>query len=301
MEYKDYYKTLGVDKKATADEIKKAFRTLAIKFHPDKNPDNKSAEEKFKVINEANEVLSDPVKRQKYDTLGENWQQYDKPDDNGAFRNQQNRGRYTDTDSTFGGQKDFSDFFDQFFSGRQQGDDRYQTKNNRDFKGGDFETEFEITLEEAYRGTSRTIQLENEKVRITTKPGAYTDQLLRVKGKGAKGSTETLSGDLFVRINVLPNAQFMRKGDDLYQDLTIDLYTAVLGGEIIVNTLSGQIKIKIEQSTQNGKTLRLKGKGMPLYDKKDSYGDLYVRIQVQIPEKLSDKQKALFEEIKSNN
>ena len=115
MEYKDYYKTLGVDKKATADEIKKAFRTLAIKFHPDKNPDNKSAEEKFKVINEANEVLSDPVKRQKYDTLGENWQQYDKPDDNGAFRNQQNRGRYTDTDSTFGGQKDFSDFFDQFF------------------------------------------------------------------------------------------------------------------------------------------------------------------------------------------
>ena len=301
MDYKDYYKVLGVDKKASQDEIKKAYRKLAVQYHPDKNPGNKEAEEKFKLANEANEVLGNPEKRKKYDELGENWQQYEK----GA---QQNGGNpfgaggkqyyyEGDPNDAFGneGSADFSDFFEQFFAGRTAGKGRAQNQ-----KGGDYETEMEITLEEAYLGTSRIIQVENEKLKIATKPGAYSDQLLRIKGKGAKGSTEAHRGDLFVRVKVKPHPQFTRKGDDLQETHTIDVYTAVLGGEIIVQTLSGQVKIKIAEGTQNGKTIRLKGKGMPVYEKPALFGDLYIQLQVHIPDKLNDKQKELFEQIRSS-
>jgi curved DNA-binding protein len=301
MDYKDYYKILGIDKKASKEEIKKAFRSLAVKHHPDKNPGNKEAEEKFKLVNEANEVLSNPEKRKKYDELGENWQQHEQ--DAG-----QNRGNpfgnqnYYEGDVN-GGQSDFSDFFEQFFAGRP-GDGKTQGRNGNfntasNFKGGDYETEMEITLEEAYQGTNRVIQLENEKLRVTTKPGAYNDQLLRIKGKGANGSSATHRGDLFVRIRIKQHPQFIRKGDDLYNTYTVDLYTAVLGGEIIVNTLSGQVKIKITEGTQNGKTIRLKGKGMPVYESVNKYGDLYIELRVQIPDKLTDKQKEIFEQLKS--
>lgn len=302
MDYKDYYKILGVDKKATQDEIKKAFRALALKLHPDKNPGNKQAEDQFKLVAEANEVLSKPDKRKKYDELGENWQQFEQsgnqPGGNpfgGAAGGQQYYYEGGGGDSfDSGGKGDFSDFFSQFFSGKGRAGGGSQER-----RGGDYETEMEITLEEAYQGTNRIIQLENEKLRISTKPGAYTDLLLRIKGKGAKGSTEKHSGDLFVRIKVKPNPQFIRKGDDLYENQNVDLYTAVLGGEILVNALSGQVKIKTEEGTQSGKTIRLKGKGMPVYEKANAYGDLYVQIQVQIPQKLTDKQKELFEQIKS--
>ena len=296
MEYKDYYKILGIDKKASQDEVKKAYRTLAVKYHPDKNPGNKEAEEKFKLANEANEVLGNPEKRKKYDELGENWQQYEQS------ANQRGGNPFGET---WGGQQyyegdpsDFSDFFEQFFGGRTSGTGRSQSRSSN-FKGGDYETEMEITLEEAYQGTSRIIQLENEKLKITTKPGAYTDQVLRIKGKGAKGSSEKHRGDLYVRINVKPHLQFVRKGDNLYSNQTIDLYTALLGGEIIVTTLSGQVKVKIAEGTQNGKTVRLKGKGMPIYETANLFGDLYVQLQVKIPEKLTDKQKELFQQIKA--
>ena len=295
MDYKDYYKALGVDKKASQDEIKKAYRKLAIQFHPDKNPGNKEAEEKFKLANEANEILSNPEKRKKYDELGENWQQYEQ------------RGNQQQSGNPFGGAgggqqyyegdpNDFSDFFEQFFSGRAGGG-RSQNRNSN-FRGGDYETEMEITLEEAFSGTSRIIQVENEKLKITTKPGSYTDQQLRIKGKGAIGSSTENRGDLFVRIKIKQHAQFIRKGDDLYNTVNIDLYTAVLGGEVVVTTLSGQVKIKIEAGAQNGKTIRLKGKGMPVYEKPAAFGDMYIQLQVQIPTKLTDKQKELFEQIK---
>ncbi|HEX7414483.1 MAG TPA: J domain-containing protein, partial [Bacteroidia bacterium] len=296
MDYKDYYKVLGIDKKASQDEIKKAYRALAVKHHPDKNSGNKEAEEKFKLANEANEVLSNPEKRKKYDELGENWQQYER---------NANQGGGNPFGGASGGQQyysggeasEFSDFFEQFFAGRTGGAGRGQGRS-ANFKGGDYETEMEITLEEAYQGTSRIIQLENEKLKITTKPGAYTDQRLRIKGKGAKGSSEQHHGDLFVRIKIKQHPQFIRKGDDLYINHTIDLYTALLGGETIVNTLSGQVKIKIAEGTQNGKSIRLKGKGMPVYEKPTLFGDLYVQLQVQIPEKLTDKQKELFQQLK---
>jgi curved DNA-binding protein len=299
VDYKDYYKILGVDKKASQAEIKKAYRALAMKHHPDKNPDNKTAEEEFKLANEANEVLSNPEKRKKYDELGVNWKQYENQgnpqrgtpfggNENGQYRYESNG------NDPFGGQSDFSDFFEQFFTAGARG----SGGKNQNRKGGDYETEMEITLEEAYQGTSRTIQVDNEKLRITTKPGSYNDQQLRIKNKGAKGSSEDNRGDLFVRIKVKNHLEFIRKGDDLYHTQTIDLFTAVLGGEVLVSTLSGQVKIKITEGTQNGKSIRLKSKGMPNYDKKNVFGDFYLEIKVQIPEKLTDRQRELFEQLK---
>ena len=300
MEYKDYYKILEVDKNATPEAIKKSFRKLAMKWHPDKNKDSKQAEEKFKLINEANEALSDPVKRKKYDELGENWQQFDQaagqPEGGGQQYYSGGGG------NPFGEGADFSDFFEEFFrtgaagAGPKQG----RTRGPSKYKGGDYQTEMEITLEEAYSGTERIIQLPNEKLRITTKPGAYEDQLLRIKGKGDKGSSAEYNGDLYVRIHVKPHARFTRKGDDLYSDHPVDLYTAVLGGETIVSTLTGQVKVKIAAGTQNDKTVRIKGKGMPVYGSQAGvHGDLYVRLQVQLPETLTDRQKELFEQLRS--
>jgi curved DNA-binding protein len=304
MDYKDYYKILGVDKKASQEDIKKAYRKLAIKYHPDKNKDNnKAAEEKFKLVNEANEVLSDPQKRKKYDELGENWRQYE---NTGAGQSSGRRGNGQggpfsyegDFSDMFGqgGPSGFSDFFEQFFGGGTRAGGRQGGR--ADFKGQDYESEMEITLEEAYHGTNRLIQLENEKLRITTKPGAYEDQLLRIKGKGGRGSKDH-HGDLYVRVRVIPHPQFIRKGDDLHTSETIDLYTAVLGGTTIVNTLSGQLKVKIPAGTQNGKIIRLKGQGMPIYGKSNMFGDLYVQLQVHVPEALTDRQRQLFEQLKA--
>lgn len=310
MEYKDYYQVLGVDKKASQDDIKKAFRKLAIKYHPDKNPGDKEAENTFKLINEANEVLSDPEKRKKYDTLGENWnKQYAEGQPGGnPFSGGSGQGSYHfegDLNDFFNNYSSetsgsgFSDFFEAFFGNRKQG----RTKGGRSsaqFKGQDYETEMPITLKEAYEGTSRLIQLENEKLRITTKPGAYDGQVLKVKGKGGKGSAVEHHGDLYVRIRVSPDTLFQRRGDDLYKQESIDLYAAVLGGDIIIETMSGKIKIKILPGTQNGKQVRIKGKGMPVYGT-SNFGDLYIVLDVKIPEQLSDEQKELFEKLKSSS
>jgi curved DNA-binding protein len=302
MDYKDYYKILGVDKKASQDEIKKAYRKLAVKYHPDKNKDNKAAEDKFKLINEANNVLSDPQKRKKYDELGENWQQYEYAGGRPGGGRGARGGPFTyegDFSDIFGqgGGSGFSDFFEQFFGRGAAGGGRQG--RSAGVKGQDYQTEMEITLEEAYHGTHRLIQLESEKLRITTKPGVYDDQQLRIKGKGGRGSKENNYGDLYVRIHVTPHPRYTRKGDDLYTAHTIDLFTAILGGSTIVDTLSGQVKVKIPAGTQNGKTIRIKGKGMPVYGKTNISGDLYVQLQVHIPETLTDRQRELFEQLKS--
>ena len=292
MDYKDYYKILEIDKKATPAEVKKAYRTLAKKNHPDKNLGDKKAEERFKLVNEANEVLGNAEKRKQYDELGENWQQNPQAKNQQRNPNQQ----YQQGNQGFGGGNDgdFSDFFEQFFAQQRGGNQQH----NQARKGGDYETEMEISLEEAFAGTSRIIQLENEKLRVTTKPGAYTDQQLRIKNKGAKGSSEANRGDLFVRIRVANHSKFIRKGNDLHQILNIDIYDAILGNDVIIETLSGKLKIKILAGTQNGKTIRLKGKGMPVYEKIDTFGDFYILINIIIPDKLSDKQKSIFEELK---
>ncbi|MCX6188841.1 MAG: J domain-containing protein [Bacteroidetes bacterium] len=298
MDYKDYYKLLEVDKKASQDEIKKAFRKLAIKFHPDKNQGNKEAEEKFKLVNEANEVLSDPKKRKKYDELGENWRDFEqggKRHGGNPFNNSQQN--YYEGNGGFGSSNN-SDFFEQFFgrsSGNNQGG-RNGFRNSKR-KGSDFETEMELTMEEAYTGASRVIQLENEKIRVSSKPGAFEGQVLRIKGKGGKGNGAD-NGDLFVKIKVLEHPRFSRKGNDIYLNQKIDLFTAVLGGDVVVDTLSGQLKVKITAGTQNSKTIRVKGKGMPLNGKPEQFGDLYIQLLVDLPEKLIEKQKDLFEQLK---
>lgn len=306
MEYRDYYKILGVDKKASQEEIKKAFRKLAVQYHPDKNPGDKKAEEQFKLVNEANEVLGDPEKRKKYDELGENWNRFGQSGPQpgqgwGGFGGNQQGGYYYEGDLNDlfeGGGSGFSDFFEAFFGrGAKGGRSGRRGREQTHFKGQDYEAEMEITLEEAFHGTSRIIQVHNEKLRITVKPGAYDGQLLRIKGKGAHGSTEQYRGDLYVRIRQKPHSLFHRKGDDLYAEHTIDLYTAVLGGDTVVKTLTGTVKVKIPPGTQNGKTIRIKGKGMPVYGKPDSLGDLYLHLGISIPQTLTKEEKKLFEEL----
>ncbi len=305
MEYRDYYKILGVNRKASQKEIKKAYRKLAVKYHPDKNQGNKDAEEKFKQISEAYEVLGDSNKRKKYDTLGKNWNSFQSgqtysggnPFEDFNFGQGSN---YMDLEDFMNGSNQFSDFFNAFFSGSK----RAKSANYRDSwtnvqQAADYETTIEITLEEAYHGTSRIIQLENEKIRIRIKPGITDNQNLRIKGKGQKASNGQIDGDLYVRIKVLKHSKFKRKENDLYLTHKINLFTAVLGGEIFIETIDGKVKLPIKAGTQNGKTFRLKNKGMPVYNSKNQFGNLYVKIEVQIPEKLTNKQRKHFEELRT--
>ncbi len=299
MEYKDYYKILGVSKTATQDEIKKAYRKLALKHHPDKNAGNKEAEEKFKAISEANEVLSNPEKRKQYDEIGANWKQYEYANQARSSQQGQDQRQYysqANYEDMFGGQGGFSDFFEQFFGGNFN--NYKQSGRSAQFKGQDYESQLNITLQEAYSGTSRLLNInDGQKLKINVRPGVKTGQILRVKGKGGKGSDESKSGDIFLKIEVLPDKVFKRKGNNLYINLNVDLYKAVLGGKEKLQTLKGFINITIPKNTQNGKTLRLKGLGMPEYNKKDSFGDLFVKMNISIPEKLSDKEVELFKEL----
>lgn len=304
MEYKDYYKVLGVSKNASQDEIKKAYRKLAVKYHPDKNAENKEAENKFKEINEAHEVLSDPEKRKKYDQLGANWKHFSQGGYQGnPFGGFSGQGGQTfhfegDLGDLFGGRgaSGFSDFFQAFFGGGGQGSPFGDFSQRTATKGHDYQAELQLTLEEAYFGTSRILNVEGEKLRLRTKPGAYHDQVLRIRGKGGKGSAG--NGDIIIKIKVQPHPVFTRNGNDLKTTHNISLYDAVLGGETIVKTINGQVKVKIPAGTQGDSIVRLKGKGMPIYDSPNRFGDLLVELKVEIPSKLTPRQKELFEELK---
>lgn len=303
MEYKDYYQVLGVDKKATQDEIKKAYRKLALKYHPDKNPGNKNAEEKFKEISEANEVLADPEKRKQYDKLGSNWKQYQQHGfDQGPF-GAGGRGRtYSYGGGTGGaeffGDSGFSDFFESFF-GRGAGQ-HYGPFGGQgfDFPPSDLTGEIPITLEEAFQGTERIVDVGGEKIKVKIKPGAYDGLTLRAKGKGQR-SPSGKAGDLHLTIIVQPHPLYERKGDDLHMEAPMDLFTALLGGKQEVSTLSGKINITLKEGTQNGKVVRLKGKGMPLYGRAGHHGDLYIKLLVRLPEHLTAHQKQLLQKLRS--
>lgn len=298
MEYKDYYKVLGVSKSASQEEIKKAYRKLAVKYHPDKNQGDEASENKFKEIGEAYDVLGDPEKRKKYDTLGSNWKQYEQQ--GGARRgNPFGQGGGThyefegDPSSFFRGGSGFSDFFEAFFGGGMGGG------RQAGFAGQDFEAKTTISLDEAYHGTERQVNIGDKQLRIKIKPGAYDGLKLRIKGKGGAGVQGGRAGDLYVKVSVEDKPEFERKGDHLYKEQPVALYDAVLGGEMMAETMTGKVKLKLSESTQNGKTLRLKGKGMPVYGKSNQFGDLYITIKVEIPEQLSAEERKLFEELKS--
>ncbi|HTD94697.1 MAG TPA: J domain-containing protein [Chitinophagaceae bacterium] len=301
---RDYYSILGITKSANAAEIKKAYRKLAVKLHPDKNPNDKKAEERFKEVNEAYEVLSDPENRKKYDLYGENWNRV-----NEAQQGSQAGGKRSsaggqsfqfegDASDFFGQGSDYSDIFGDFF--RQAGGGQGRRSNGK-YRGQDLQSELSITLEEAYSGASKTFELNGQKIRIQLKPGAYTGLTIKLAGKGQPGANGGPPGDLFITINVLPHSLYQREGDSLRQKLNIDLFTAVLGNEKEVTLLTGgALKIRIPAGTQPGRILRIKGKGMPLYQNPSSFGDLLLEIVVEIPEKLTAQQEELFRKLKDS-
>ena len=303
MQYIDYYKVLGIDKNATEKEIKKAYRKLAVKYHPDKNKGNKQAEEKFKEINEAYTVLSDPEKRKKYDQFGHDWEKYEQAGQGGYdFDFHGGPGGFnfggSGTHFEFGEGSDFSDFFNMFFGG---GRGFSSGRSARQMKGQDYSAVANITLKEAYEGTTRLIELGSKKIRVKFKPGVKNGQKLKIKGKGAPGRNGGPAGDLYININIAKDTEFIREGNDLRKKIDIDLYTALLGGEVEVNTLDNKkVKIKIPKGTQNGKVFRIKGKGMPKYNTTSSFGDLYLEVNVKIPENLSKEEIECFKKLKKS-
>ncbi len=312
MEYKDYYSILGVSKSASQDEIKKAYRKLAVKYHPDKNKGDKQAEDRFKEIGEAYEVLKDPEKRQKYDQLGANWNQYQNtgPGAGGYDFSQSNGGSFYydgDIGDIFGGgENDFSDFFNAFFGdmGGMKGgrmSDRFSGFNSRaaSQRGEDYQAEMEISLAEAYSGTTRIINVNGQKLKTTIKPGVHDGQELRIKGKGGQAYNGGTPGDIYIKLKIIPDSRYELQGNDLIYKTHVDLYTAVLGGKIEVNTLASKLSLNVPKGSQPGTKLRLKGKGMPLFSKPGNFGDLFVQLSVSIPRNLSEEELDLFRKLKA--
>jgi curved DNA-binding protein len=309
MEYKDYYEILGVSRDADQKEIKRAFRRLARKYHPDVNPDDEQAEDRFKEINEAYEVLSDPEKRAKYDQLGREWSRYGQsgggPEgfDWSQWTTQPGGGRVhvqygtpEDLQDLFGGRSPFSDFFTQIFGGMgaRGGETRTQPRPQR---GQDLEQEVMISLDEAYHGTSRVVEKDGRRLEVQIPAGARTGTRIRMAGEGGPGAAGGGPGDLYLRVNVVATGRFERRGDDLAVTVDVDLYTALLGGEAEVPTLSGAVLLRIPEGTQNGRTFRLRGQGMPRLGRAEEHGDLYANVNVRLPESLSPRERELLEQL----
>lgn len=304
MPFIDYYKILGVDKNATADDIKKAYRKLARKLHPDLNPNDKEAHKKFQELNEANEVLSDPEKRKKYDKYGENWQHGEEYEKARQQYEQQSRrqeqwqnpqeGQTFYTEGNFS-DTDFSDFFHSMFgSGFSQ---RQGGHASRKYKGGDYSAELKLTLEQAFKTHQQVLTIDGKNIRITIPAGVANGQKIKLKGYGQPGVNGGPNGDLFITFLIEDEPNFKRLGNDLYTEVTVDLYTAVLGGEITVNTLTGQLKLKVKPGTQPNSKLRLKEKGFSVYKNDGHFGDLYVTVKVHIPDHLSEQEINLFTQL----
>lgn len=307
MEYKDYYKVLGVDRQASEDQIKRAYRDLAKKYHPDKNPGDKAAEEKFKSINEAYEVLKDPKKRQRYDQLGESYSSWQQGGHQGNFNwedwfNQSSGagGQRVNVDDLFGGAGGFSDFFSAIFGGMGGAGTRTQPRRASApprQPAPAAEVPVAISLVEAYQGAARTVQAGDRRLEVKIPAGARTGTKVRMKG-AAGSSAYGQAQDLYLVVEVLSDPRFERKEDDLYTDVPIDLFTAVLGGQAKVTTLSGEVLLTIPEGTQPGHLIRLAGRGMPRLSAANTYGDLYARIKVTLPRKLTPRQKTLFEQLR---
>jgi curved DNA-binding protein len=303
MAYIDYYKILGVDKNATQDDIKKAYRKLARKLHPDLNPDDKEAERQFKELNEANEVLSNPENRAKYDKYGENWkhgEEYEKArqQQQKQYQGENFGGGFSGAD--FDNGEGFSDFFQSMFGGGGGFGRSSRGSASGKFKGQDVYAELNLSLKDAATTHPQTFEINGKKVRITIPAGVYDGQQIKLKGHGSPGFNGGPNGDLYITFNIPVDPDFERIGDDLKTKVVIDLYTAVLGGDVKVNTLDGSVNLKVKPETQNGVTVRLKGKGFPVYKKEGQFGDLFVTYEVKLPTNLTQKQKELFEQLKNS-
>lgn len=290
MAYIDYYKILGVPKNASENDIKKAYRKLARKYHPDLNPNDKAAEKKFKEVNEANEVLSHPENRKKYDAYGEHWQhaeEYEK-----AKKQQQQQQSYQRTTGDFS-ESEFSDFFENMFGRRASSSRGRHVK----FRGQDFNAELQLDLKDVYKSHKRTLTVNNKNIRITIPAGIENGQVIKIKGHGGPGINGGPNGDLYIQFSIVNNTNFKRDGDNLYTTVDLDLYKALLGGEIMIDTFDGKVKLTIKPETQNGTKVKLKGKGFPRYKKETEHGDLYVTYNIKTPKNLSAKEKELFKEL----
>jgi len=294
MEYVDYYKVLGVDKSASTDDIKKAYRKLARKYHPDVNPNNKEAHKKFQEINEANEVLSDAENRKKYDQYGKDWKHAEEFE---KARQQHGQRTYSGGggEEYFGegGQGDFSDFFESLFGGSGGRSGRRETK----FRGQDYQAELHLKLREAYTTHQQTLTVDGKNIRITIPAGVENGQKIRLKGHGAPGVNGGPNGDLYITFIIEDDLRFKRLGNDLYTNAEVDLYTAILGGETTVETISGKLKLKVPAGTQNDTKTRVKGKGFPVYKKEGEFGDLYIIYKIKVPTQLSERERELFTEL----
>ena len=290
MTFVDYYKILGLDKSATAKDIKNAYRKLARKYHPDLNPNNADAKANFQKINEANAVLSDTEKRKKYDQYGENWQHGEEYENQ---RQQQTRSSQSRGSHNFGGEAgaDFSDFFESMFGGQGAGKGR---KPN--YRGEDYTTEIQLELIDAYKTHKQTLNVNGNSIRITVPAGVENGQIIKITGHGGAGTNSGPNGDLYITFLVANHSHFKRLGANLFTTVDLDIYTAILGGEITINTLDAKVKLKVKPETQNGTKVNLKGKGFPVYKKEGQFGDLQLTYSIKIPVNLTEKQKKMFEE-----
>jgi curved DNA-binding protein len=291
MEYIDYYKILGISKNATQEEVKKAYRKLARKHHPDLNQHDKEAEKRFQQINEANEVLSDPEKRKKYDQYGKDWKNAEQFEN---ARQQQSSRQYQQySGQSFSGD-DFSDFFASMFGG--MGGSRRSSRQAK-FRGQDFTAELQLNLLDVLESQKHTLSVNNKKIRITIPAGVENGQTIKISGHGGKGVNGGPDGDLYITFNIVNNTAFRRDGANLFKVVNIDLYMAVLGGEVVIDTIDGKVKLKVKPGTQNESKVKLKGKGLPVYKSSGQKGDLVVAYNIEIPKNLSEKQKELFTEL----
>lgn len=312
MEFIDYYKVLELDKNATKSDIKKAYRKLARKYHPDLNPNNAAAQKKFQQINEAHEVLIDPEKRKKYDQYGKDWQHAEEFEKQKAQQQQYQRQYSGGSRSGFGGAEsfgggfggaesfsgggfeggDFSEFFESMFGGaggRHGGATR--------FRGQDYNAELHLNLSDVYKTQKQTITVNGKNIRLTIPAGVENGQTIKIKGYGGEGRNGGPAGDLFITFAINNNTEFKREGKDLYKDVELDIFTAALGGELTVDTFDGKAKLTVKPETQNGTTVKLKGKGFPVYKKEGHFGDLYITYKLKTPTNLTAREKELIREL----